>query len=114
MKFKVTHHNIAIDVPDSEVEDVVLAATATLVPVFTKKLYFCGEGERTYEALETAAASNGNLVILDRRHNLKTLINKVRIVHQGGELFIVPQLHGSLAVKKWKEICRQIESAIET
>jgi len=110
MKFKVTHENITIDAPDSQVEAIVLAAVATLVPRFLKKLYFSGKPETEYQALKEAAAAREDLVILDPAHNTKVLVNKARIVHQDDGLFIVPHLHGALPVTRWKQVCQEIQS----
>lgn len=114
MKFKVTPSNIEIDPQNTEVERIVLAVARIFVPKLTPKLYFYGKSTESYPLLVDAANFREGFIILDPQTNAEAVAKRVRVVHQDDRLFVVPQLHGSLMGKKWKQVCRDIQDALET
>ena len=113
MKYKVTHHNIRIEVPETQVEETSLAILKSMVPGVTQKLYFVGRSGSAYPSLESEAERRTDFAMLDANDSRKTLVNKARIVHGDDALYIAPNFHGPLSIKKWTAVCRSIEEILE-
>jgi hypothetical protein len=111
MRYAKSKSRLVLAVSSGEVERLVACAARLVIPRYSRKMYFLGDGARVYSVLERLAERLNGFTIVREGAEPSNLTSIFRIVHHGEELIVVPGVNNRFPPAEWDRVILELESA---